>query len=76
MSKTGASFAFGSLIVVGLFLPAGPIYAGTITESHTFQTADQSMWGPGSAFNFNFNEFLGVDLDTGNQSAGGVTCDI
>jgi hypothetical protein len=32
------------------------------------------MWGPDPAFTFNYNNFFGVDHDTGNQSVGGIDC--
>ncbi len=50
-----------------------PCSAGSISVPHTFQTSNQSMWGSGPAFTFNFANFYGVTWNK-SGSAGDIGC--
>lgn len=58
----------GLFILILSFISAVPSLAGSLPPTfHTFQTVNQSMWGPGPAFVFDRTNFYGLDW---NKSGG------
>jgi len=55
------------IVALSLWAATLPAYGSSLTVSHTFQTVDQNMWGPGPPFTFNFSNFYGL---TWNKSGG------
>jgi len=51
--------AFALLALVPGIAGAAGIYSGTLS----FDSRDQSIWGSGTAFQFNYNDFFGIDPD-------------
>ncbi len=63
-----SKWIIGGLCVLALsFMIAIPCFAEDINVAHTFQTSNQSMWGSGPAFIFNYSNFYGVSW---NKSGG------
>ena len=48
-------------LAVAACLPALAQAANVFTSDLSFQTSDQSLWGSGGAFQFDYQKFLGVD---------------